>query len=725
MSIRPNRFPQRRVLVVDDDPTFTLVAGETLTKAGFLVRAASSAQSARDAFAAFQPETVLLAVGLPDGSGHAVCRWIRQSPFNAEVPVILVTTPHDEASIDQAYEAGADDFILKPVLWPTLPRRIDFVLRAFDDRRALARSEKKNRTLLQALPDSIVIVDAHGLIVEHVAGSEARGERSWIGESLEAAFPPDLAHAARRVLKTQRHGASILHEFADGEGQSRRWFEARLRPQPDGSLLIIRRDATERRRSKARIEYLAYYDPLTGLPNRQMLLAKVERAIKAAQGSDRLLAVFYIDLDRFKRVNDSLGHAEGDALLCTVARRLKQLIMPRPAHPQEAPAPGPKLVARLGGDEFVLIADGLTEESEALAIADRIRGCLAEPVDFGGRALVVTPSIGIAMYPRDASEVADLLVKADMAMYVAKDQGRNCSSFFGQSIALRSLNRFELENDMRAGFERGEFEVYYQPKVQLETGAITGVEALLRWLHPERGFVPPDKFIPVAEETGLIVPIGEWVLGTVCRQLATWNAMGLKRLTAAVNVSVQQFMRPSFVDAVLGSLRSSGLDPARLELEITESLLMRNTREMRSTLDRLRTSGITLTIDDFGTGFSSLGYLRQLPVSTLKIDRSYVHDLPRLDDAAAICAAIIALARELRLKVVAEGVESRAELDFLRSHQCEEVQGYLISRPVASVDLELLLQRGSVDLDQLQDVSGTKRSHSERNTSHGRARRRP
>jgi diguanylate cyclase (GGDEF)-like protein len=692
---RTSRFPKRRVLIVDDDPTFALLATETLERYGFKVGVAATAHDAITAFTELNPDLVLLDVDLPGGNGFDVCRTIRAGQLNSDVPVVVVTGHDDTASVDKAYEAGATDFIHKPVLWPTLPHRVDFMLRALDDRRGLALSEKRNRALLQALPDASVIVDQRGYIADHLTGSDAADEPSFVGKPLEDVFPVELAAAARRAIIEGSSSAPTTHEFAVVRENKRRWFEARFRAQADGSLLIVARDTTERRKAKARIEYLAYYDVLTRLPNRQLFSLEASQAIKEAKRDGTLLALLHLDLDRFKRVNDNLGHSVGDALLKNVARRLERLVQRSDAPPASAePAAVPVTVARLGGDEFVVLIKGMTSDRQAIDIADRIRTLLAEPFDCGGHHLVVTPSIGIALYPRDSSDIADLLVKADMAMYLAKDQGRNVHAFFGQSMAVRSLGRLAIETDMRRAFERGDFHIAYQPKLDLASGTITGVEALLRWNHAEQGMVSPEKFIPVAEETGLIVPLGEWVIGQVCGQLSRWSAMGFPQLTAAVNVSVQQFVRRDFVDSVLRALRDAGVVPNKLELEITESLLMRNIGDTAASMNRFRSCGIALSIDDFGTGYSSLGYLRQLPVSALKIDRSFVKDLDRSEDAATICAAIIALARELRIKVVAEGVENSEQLAFLRHHHCDQAQGFLISKPVPAADLELLLRNG-------------------------------
>jgi predicted signal transduction protein with EAL and GGDEF domain/DNA-binding response OmpR family regulator len=688
-------YPRRGVLIIDDDPVFTLLASETLEQAGFNARIATNTKDALAAFEQEQPDLVLLDVELPGSNGFDICATLRAMSPGVEVPIVMVTGHDDTESIARAYEAGATDFIHKPVLWPTLPHRIGFMLRAQDNMRALRASEQKNRTLLQALPDTIFIVDSDGILLEHVTGDEKNNGESFVGKQLEHILPTQVARAARQSIMGGRTGELTTYEYVVGVGEGQRSFEARLRPQTDGTLLIVSRDTTERRRAKARIEYLAYYDTLTGLPNRQLFVREVGRAIRAAKKSGHMMALLYLDLDRFKRINDNLGHSVGDALLQIVARRLEKSV--RPSDVVSRPGEPPKQqqqarIARLGGDEFVVLLTGLDEEAQASNVASRIQQSLGEPYDCREHRFVVTPSIGIALYPKDATDIEDLLVKADMAMYKAKDQGRNGHAFYGESMAVRSLGRLELENDLRRAFESGEFQLHYQPKMELSTGAIIGVEALLRWHHATRGWISPDMFIPVAEETGLIVALGDWVIKETCKQLNTWVNEGLGHLSIAVNVSAQQFAREDFVGSVLRALRHSGVKPRQLELEITESVLMRNIADTTKNMKRFSAAGLRLSIDDFGTGYSSLGYLRQFPVDALKIDRSFVKDLHTSGDDAAICAAIIAMARELKLKVIAEGVENVEQLEFLRKHRCDQVQGYLVSPPVPVADLNKLLR---------------------------------
>ncbi len=700
------------MLIVDDDPVFALLASETLEQAGFRAPVAESASAALGSFAQEAPDLALLDVELPDASGFDLCARLRETPGGIDVPIIMVTGHNDTESIATAFKVGATDFMNKPVLWPTLPHRVGFILRARDNMRALRASEHKNRALLQAMPDSIYIVDRDGAIMEHIAGDEKadgdsffgkqlpRGE-SLIGKRLESVMPAHIAHAAQASMDAAATTPELTtHEFEVGGGEDRRAFEARLRPQADGTFLVIIRDATERRRAEARIEYLAYYDTLTGLPNRQLFTREAGRLLASAQQSQTHtetqtpIALLYLDLDRFKRVNDNLGHSVGDALLKSVARRLELSLRASDSRVSagERGRRGPVRIARLSGDEFVILLTDVANETQIKSVANRLQHSLGEPFDCEGHRFVITPSIGIALFPRDGADIEDLLVKADMAMYQAKDQGRNGHAFYGESMAIRSLSRMELESDLRRAFEADDFQLLYQPKMDLSTGMVVGVEALLRWHHADRGWIAPDKFIPVAEESGMIVPLGDWVIRETCKQLKAWASAGLGHLSVAVNVSVQQFAKEDFVDSVLRTLWQFGIKPHLLEFEITESLLMRNVEDTRLALKRLSAAGLTLSIDDFGTGYSSLGYLQQFTVDALKIDRSFVKDLHTGGDAAAICAAIIAMARELKLKVIAEGVETAAQLEFLRTHRCDQAQGYLISEPISAAELETWLR---------------------------------
>jgi len=688
----PDAVQRGLILIVDDDPVFALLAGETLEQNGFQTLTASNVDQGMTLFEERRPDLLLLDVDVCGASGFDLCKRILAMPRAFDVPIVMVTGHNDTSSIERAYKIGAADFISKPVLWPTLPHRLGFILRARNDMRSLRSSERRNRALLQALPDSIYRINQHGIILEQLAGGESPSTETRVGADLDRLLPGSIASTARESLPGAiERGQRLTLDFEDASSGHSRAFEARLLPQSDGTVLMVIRDATDRKRTEARIRRLAYYDSLTGLPNRQLFQRNAARSLEHAKEKGGVVAVLYLDLDRFKRVNDNLGHSVGDALLKNVARRLEQSVgITTPAVDsvksfEEFAAPP---IGRLSGDEFVLLLSHITAASQADAFANEVQHSLAEPFECEGHSLVVTPSIGIAMYPEDGADIEDLLIKADMAMYRAKERGRNGHAFYGESLAVRSLGRLELETELRRAFEAGEFELHYQPKIELRSGSVIGVEALLRWQHFDRGWIAPEKFIPIAEETGIIGAIGDWVIREACRTLDVWANVGLSHLSIAVNVSVRQFDRPDFVDSVLRILQKHGVGPNRIELEITESLLMRNVAETTGNLKRLAAAGVGVSIDDFGTGYSSLGYLKQFTVRSLKIDRSFVKDLTVGGDDSAICSAIIALARELRLKVIAEGVETVEQLNFLRLQKCDQVQGYLISQPLPAAEFE-------------------------------------
>ena len=697
--------PRPCVLVADDDPMVGILATETLQQAGFDVTLVSEGSAVLPAFDRKTPDIVLLDVEMPGANGFDICAAIRRRPAGAHLPIIMVTGRDDTESIARAYGAGATDFMVKPIAWPVLPHRVGFVIRAHQTTGALRESEDRTRALLQAFPDWVFRVSGEGRVLEHLSGDARSGGGKFVGAVLEDSLPADTARKAREAMQaTLGSGGQQSYEFEAGTGPAQKVYETRVNLQPDSTYLFVVRDITDRKRAEARIQYLAYYDTLTGLANRQLFVRELRRAIRACERKASRVAILFVDLDRFKRINDTLGHAVGDALLQSVARRLETCVRPEDfvARPEQRDPPSQVRVARLGGDEFVILLTDIAAPAQAAAVATRVRHALAEPFSSEGRQFVITPSIGISLYPDDGIDIEDLLVKADMAMYEAKDQGRNRHTFFSNAMSDRSVGRLDLENDLRRAIELQQFALYYQPKVDAVTGEILGVEALLRWHHPERGWISPGTFIPLAEETGMMLPLGDWVIGEACRQIRDWGSRGLGHLCVAVNVSTMQFSRDDFIESVLGAVRLHGVNPQRLELEITESLLMRNIEEVTDSLRRLRNAGLKISIDDFGTGYSSLGYLNQFPVDTLKIDRSFVKDLQVSSDDAAICSAIIAMARELNLTTVAEGVELVEQLRFLRRQGCDQIQGFLFSKPLPAAELEELVRSGRrLTIDQI------------------------
>jgi diguanylate cyclase (GGDEF)-like protein/PAS domain S-box-containing protein len=454
------------------------------------------------------------------------------------------------------------------------------------------------------------------------------------------------------------------------------------------------RDITNSRIAEEQVKYLAYYDALTGLPNRTLLQDRLSQALAGARRQKGKIGFLFLDLDRFKDINDSLGHSVGDLLLQEVGKRLKTW-----AREQDT-------VARLGGDEFLIVLTAIKDYRDAAVAAERLMDAMAAGFVVQGRSLSINCSLGISIFPEHGADSETLIKNADAAMYCAKDDGRNNFQFFTEDMNAQAVEQSTLENSLRLALEKKELFLVYQPQIVVATGKISGLEALLRWQHPKLGLVPPDTFIPIAENCGLIVPIGEWVLRTACSQARKWQDEGLPAVSVAVNVSAIQFRQEDFCELIRGVLHETGLGPQYLELELTESLLLANADVTFSVLKQLKAMGLTLAIDDFGTGYSSFSYLRQFQVSKLKIDRSFIRDVVANPHDAVIATAIIGMAKNLHLKVIAEGVENEAQMTFLRAHQCDEVQGYYFSKPLTVDDVADKL-RGNSPLNALSATLGT------------------
>jgi diguanylate cyclase (GGDEF)-like protein len=440
---------------------------------------------------------------------------------------------------------------------------------------------------------------------------------------------------------------------------------------------------TGRRQTEETLRSLAYHDPLTGLPNRLLFHDRLSQAIERARRARQLLTVMLVDLDRFKLINDSLGLVTGDQIIKGVADRLVQKLRKSDT------------VARLGGDEFMVLLLGTTGAEAAARVAQKLLDVLRPPLQVDGHELTTSASIGIALFPHDGDDADTLIKNADNALSRAKEQGRNHYQFYTDDMNATAFERLMLESRLRKALEQDEFVIYYQPKIALADGAVVGVEALLRWFHPDLGLVPPAEFIPLAEETGLIVDIGAWVLKTACAQVRRWQRMGHGRLELAVNISARQFQEKNLVATIAAAVEESGMQAGLIELELTESVIMRDAPEAARRLKELTALGIRLAIDDFGTGYSSLGYLKAFPISTLKIDRSFVRDIDRDPNSAALAQAIIAMASSLKLKVVAEGVETREQLEQLRASGCQELQGFIFSKALPPEELLALLEQGA------------------------------
>jgi diguanylate cyclase (GGDEF)-like protein len=461
---------------------------------------------------------------------------------------------------------------------------------------------------------------------------------------------------------------------------------ATLGTGPGRQWLVYLRDVADRKQTQEQLSYLANFDSLTGLPNRVLFRDRLGQAMSRSQRTGRPMALMFLDLDRFKLVNDSLGHEAGDKLLQHVAQTLTACLRNADSVARQA-EDRPFTLSRLGGDEFTIIAEAIAGSEDATLIARRMLEALNVPFKMGDDEVVVSASIGISMYPNDDVDLDTLIRHTDMAMYRSKSMGRATYSFFSDDLNAAISARLTLERGLRRAMENSEFHLHYQPKASLATNEVTGVEALIRWHCPGQGMVPPDRFISVLEDTGMILPVGAWVIRAACAQLAAWDKAGLPQLRMAVNLSARQFKHLYLASLVEDSLRENAIDPRRLDVELTESLLMEDTETNRGMLANFARMGVRLAIDDFGTGHSSLSYLKRFNIDTLKIDKSFVAAMPENTEDVAIATAVIALARSLDMSVVAEGVETQAQSDILRELGCDEIQGYLLSRPLPAADL--------------------------------------
>jgi diguanylate cyclase (GGDEF)-like protein/PAS domain S-box-containing protein len=796
------------VLIVEDDEAARLTTSITLERAGYQVMEAADCASARACFAERKPDIILLDVLLPDGDGYGLCSEFLAQPRGRNIPIAMVTGLDDIASIHQAYESGATDFITKPVSWGSLPYRIQFILRAKHALIDASVSEGKTRALLAGIPDIILRIDRDGHVIDMQVGAYVNEMEEWVmydpatGEghlpaSVYRALAPHIHRVfagkgeqlvefewsqtqkkrrtweARVILRehdevvmvirdiTQRKqqeaelrlwakvfegsneailitdahlniilvnkayekimgytedevlgvdttavGArlhshsffrnlvSILKERGHWQGEliSRHksgekfptWYSIsqvlNANGEPENYIAIFS-DISERKKSRERIDFLAHHDSLTELPNRALLNDRLEMAINTAKRRGDKLGILFIDLDRFKNINDSLGHAAGDQILRQTAARLSAAVR------------NDDTVARLGGDEFVVLLPRVRDERSLAEVAIKLRKELLLPYMLEDMPLHISPSMGIAVYPEDGDTASVLIKNADAAMYLAKEKGRNNYQFYTPVLNARTLDRLKLEYDLRSALEQGQFELHYQPQIVAGSKKLYGAEALVRWRHPERGLVPPNHFIPLAEEIGLIIPLGAWVIGEAARQVNRWHQNGFTDLVVSVNISALQFHQAGFLAEVQGLLASAGTQPSSLELELTESMLMSDMEVSIQVLQAFRDLGYRIAIDDFGTGFSCLNYLRRLPANILKIDQSFVRDMQSDSASLAIVTSIIRLAESLGMETIAEGVETAEEYALLAGQGCRLMQGYHFSKPLPSEQFEAWVQQ--------------------------------
>jgi PAS domain S-box-containing protein len=724
------------VLLVDDDPVARLLTASALAERQWRVIEADGGASALELYSNNQPDVVVLDALMPEVDGFITCERLRRLPGGEHVPILMLTGLDDESSIARAYEAGATDFFVKSTTqWTLLSERLRYMIRASRMREELAESRAK-------LSKAQRIARLGSWEWDIAARRVKLSEECF---AIAGLTPQDDGLADwfvwSRVVEDERARIEMMfREALAASGQMN--FECRI-SRPTGQVRVVQiegevdrdeagratavhgviQDITERKQAEDQIRQLANYDSLTGLPNRRFFRDQFQAALERARSSGSAVGVLFIDLDRFKQINDTLGHQVGDQLLREVAKRLYQCVREndtvargaeskgalrngRPpsigsatrslaAGSQAAPAAGSgNSVARLGGDEFTILLTDLAEPGAIEAVAQRLLETMRRPFSFSGHELFVTTSIGMATYPLDGNDVDTLLRKADIAMYAVKDSGRNGVMRFSTAMNTATAERWRLETALHRALEREELVMYYQPKVNVIDGAIVGAEALMRW---KRGgeLVPPGEFIAVAEESGLIVPITEWAVREVCKQMVAWSEDGMPPMPVSINISGRHIQRANLVEPVQAALSGFRLDAHLLELELTETVLMQNLGHALPLLQALKELGVAISVDDFGTGYSSLSYLKKLPIDTLKIDRSFVRELETSGDNAAIVAAIIAMSKSLKLRVVAEGVETQGQMNRLFEQGCQLMQGFLFSPAVPGSDFHGLIRNAS------------------------------
>jgi diguanylate cyclase (GGDEF)-like protein/PAS domain S-box-containing protein len=698
-KIKLPKISAMRVLLIEDNPGDAALLRAMLEDEGShsaeLIHVTSMAE-AEARLAGYGVDIILLDPGLPDTQGLESIRRARIAA--PRLPLVVLTGLDDDTMAAQALQEGAQDFLIKGRIEA---RALLLALRYAIERKTiediLFGEKERAQVTLNSIGDAVACTDSFGnitylnVVAERLSGwsrQEALGRpmatvlrildaksHETIPNPMEMAIQRNRTeHLPLNCVLVRRDGKEIPIEDSvspihDREGQV------------NGAVIVFH-DATASRALELERAHSAEHDFLSGLPNRKLLKERTDFAIALARRHMKKLAVLFLDLDGFKHVNDSLGHSIGDKLLQSVAARLANCVR------------GTDTVSRMGGDEFVVLLSEVEQAEDAAITAARMLEAVAEAHTIDEHDIHVTTSIGVSVYPDDGLDAETLIKCADTAMYQAKENGRQSYQFFETTMNARAVERQLIEQGLRRALERKEFTLYYQPKVDLRTGKITGAEALIRWTHPDRGMISPDRFIPVAEASGLIVPIGAWVLREACTRTQSWADLGLPPITIAVNVSAREFQNKTFSESLFATLFETGMDPRSLVVELTESVLVKQSDTAALILEILRGRGVHVAIDDFGTGYSSLSYLQKFPVDSLKIDQAFVRQIGKPTDNKHIVTAIISMARSLKLRVIAEGVETLEELSFLRAHQCDEAQGYYFSRPVPAEEFAKLLRTG-------------------------------
>ncbi|MCB1856758.1 MAG: EAL domain-containing protein [Gammaproteobacteria bacterium] len=704
---------EAKVLVVDDEPRMRSSVADLLMAYGHECQLAANGEEALRVLGAGAVDLVLLDLNMPEMDGFQVMRDIQEKYQDTDVIVISGETTFESAT--EALRSGAQDFLRKPYSPDELIRVVDNLLRKRqleknlkEMNRCLEASENRYRFIVNNSPDIIYMLDNEGRFA--FLNERAQSLLGYNTEFLLGMHYSQLVHKedmekARYVFDERRTGSRAsqnieLRLLCRGSELPYRYFESKSitielsamgiytpeqeeREREFVGTYGVARDISERKRAEEVIKFQLYHDLLTKLPNRELFRDRLNLAISQARRNKANLAVMFLDMDRFKVINDSLGHLAGDQLLQTVASRLHSCLRDGDT------------LARVGGDEFNLLVPGIEGRDAAAMVAKKIIDRLKEPVILDGYEVFVSFSIGIALFPEDGQTIDALIKNADMAMYHIKAHGKNGYEFFSDNMKATFQRQLSLENGIRKAIEKKQFELFFQPQFDIGSGRVCGMEALIRWNHPERGLLLPGQFIPLSEETGLIIEIGNWVLDRCCRELKHWRSAGYDDVTLAINISAAQLVQSEFERSFLDALDKHGIPGGQLEIEITENMLMQDMDQAVNKFQRLAASGVRVAVDDFGIGYSSLSYLHALPLNTLKIDRSFITGIQSPQDRNSIVTAVFAMARELGLEIVAEGVEKQAQLEYLRNLDGCRAQGFFLGHPLPASEAITLLRQNA------------------------------
>lgn len=685
---------KRLILIIDDDNITRLTLTKVLEKSGnYKIIDAENGIEGLELFKQYHPDMVLLDVVMPNMDGYKTCQEIRKISDADATPILMLTGLNDVDSIEHAFNAGATDFITKPINWPLLSQRVRYAMRAsklyVDLKKKQSQLEHAQRiarlgyfeynvnTQVVSCSQELLTLfkiesDSQDIPFSEFKNIMPESDRARFMEVIANAIDSNTAYDIDHHINNSDKENCIVHQHGEPVINS------------NGDVIGIAatiQDITERKEAEDLIEFQTYYDQITELPNRLSLTEKLDELMERAEKNNTLLSVILFHLDRFREVNDTLGHRIGDQLLRIIAKQFKTYFY------------GEATLARFDGATFALIAEDIKSVDEAAIIAQQILDMLSQPYIAHEHEIFISGSVGITMHPMEANDKETLLKNADTAMSRARKNGGNQYQFFSTEMNVVAEQRLQIETDLRKALERNEFEVYYQPQINTQSRQIIGMEALIRWNHPERGNILPCDFIPIAEETGLIVPIGNWVMQTAIEQTKLWHDMGYK-MRIGVNLSAHQFNDTNLISNIVEALEITGLEAKYLDLEVTESVAMYDFNATLDILQEVKAMGVQTSIDDFGTGHSSLSYLQRMPVNTIKIDRAFIKDIGNTD-SGMLAKTIIAMAHSLGLNVVAEGIETEHHYDFLKEHNCDELQGYLFSHPLPVDEFQTYLQETS------------------------------